>query len=209
MSKTIIIDYGGSNVHSVQRALLAAGATETILTADPAEITKAERLIFPGQGAFGQCAAALNADFRAALQHAVKTRRVPFLGICLGMQIMAENSDEAAGAIGLSWIAGNNIHLQQRADNQATKFPHMGWAALQIVRLHPVLSGLASAYFYYAHSYVLRPSRADQIIGTSDYGGAFTAIAAHENMIGVQFHPEKSQQAGLQLLQQFLIWQPQ
>ncbi len=203
-----IIDYGGGNVHSVARALNAAGAQNCLLTRDPTEILQAERIVFPGQGAFGPCAEILTAELRAALTQAVQKNAVPFLGICVGLQILGDTGEEAPNMQGLGWLPGKNPHLKNRVDNTANKFPNMGWAAINVLQSHPVLNGLDGAYFYYANSYAFEPNEGEQVIATSDYGGAFTAIAAKDNIIGVQFHPEKSQAVGLRLLQLFLNWIP-
>lgn len=208
MQTVALIDYGSGNVRSVERALAAAAgdACNIRLTRDPVFVASADRIVLPGQGAFAACMDALSADapLLAAMTDAVRVRRAPFLGICVGMQLLMTTGVEHGEHAGLGWIPGICHKLQTDA-----RLPHMGWNAVSPTRAHPVLDGLAPhRHMVFMHSYVVAPESADAVAATADYGGAFACAVAQDNMIGVQFHPEKSQAAGLDLLARFLAWRP-
>lgn len=200
-----LIDYGAGNLHSVHNALRAAGASGVVVTADPDTVLAADRVVLPGVGAFAACAAALNAisGMRAALDEAVLKRARPFLGICVGMQLMATRGEEFGGEEGLGWIPGT-VRLLRPAD-PALKVPHMGWNDVTPGAPHPLIE---QGEAYYLHSFVFDASDPAHVVALSDHGGAVTAAVARDAMIGVQFHPEKSQRYGLDFLARFLEWRP-
>ena len=207
-SYVALIDYGSGNLRSAQKALVRAGA-DVAVTADPATVAKAGRIVLPGVGAFGDCMAGLRAipGMIEALEEAVVGRGVPFLGICVGMQLLASVGREFGDHKGLGWIEGDVVRLAP--SDPALKIPHMGWNALSITRPHPVLAGIApDANVYFVHSYAMRPARIADTLATADYGGTFTAVTGRGNILGTQFHPEKSQAVGLSLLTNFLKWRP-
>jgi imidazole glycerol-phosphate synthase subunit HisH len=197
-----LIDYGAGNLHSVENALRAAGCADLIVTADHDIVATADRIVLPGVGAFGACASALRSvdGMVAALNHRVRDEGTPFLGICVGMQLMADAGEEMGTHAGLGWIAGR-VRLIDPAGTDA-KVPHMGWNDVIPASPHPLIER-GEAYFL--HSYVFDGSDA---IATTDHAGQITAAIGRDNMIGVQFHPEKSQRYGLALLERFLEWKP-
>ena len=204
--KTVVIDYGSGNLRSAAKALAAAGA-DVEVTADPAVVTAAERIVLPGVGAFADCRAGLDRlpGMVEALDQAVRRQGRPFLGICVGMQLMAEAGLEHGRHEGLGWIEGEVVPLAPRP----VKIPHMGWNELHRTREHPLLAGIAqNADVYFVHSYHLRLGAADDLLAGADYAGPVVAAIARDNMAGVQFHPEKSQATGLRLLANFLAWRP-
>jgi len=178
------------------------------ITADPNAVRAADRIVLPGVGAFADCMAGLTAvpGLKHALAEAVIAKARPFLGICVGMQLMADAGVEFGRHEGLGWIAGEVTRLQPT--DPALKIPHMGWNRLDIALPHPVLAGLDDPFVYYVHSFAIRPSRPADLIASTDYGGAFAGVVGRDNLIGTQFHPEKSQAAGLALLANFLNWRP-
>ncbi len=207
-----IIDYGSGNLRSAAKAFeRAAGAAgpEIRVTEDAGDVARAERIVLPGVGAFADCKQGVEAlpGMRDALEEAVIGRGVPFLGICVGMQLMARMGHENGSHEGFGWIDGEVVPL---APANGLKVPHMGWNDLTIAAAgHPVLAGLESGtHTYFVHGYHLQCERESDIVATVDYGVALTAIVGRGNMIGTQFHPEKSQQAGLRLIANFLGWQP-
>ncbi len=209
MTSTIIIDYGSGNLRSVARALMAVAPDEAVeVSADPEKIRSAARLVLPGVGAFEACRAGLHerCGLVSALVDAVQTRQVPFLGICVGMQLMAERGLEYGHSDGFGWIRGEAAPLEPKDDN--LPLPHMGWNNLQLKKSHPLFDGMEGQNVYFAHSFALRHVDSDNIAATSDYGQIFVAAVVCANMVGTQFHPEKSQKAGLELLRRFLNWQP-
>lgn len=217
MTRLAIIDYGSGNVRSVSRALesAAAGAgvkLETDLTDDADRIRRADRIVLPGVGHFADCAAGLAArhGVTEALVEAVFRKGVPFLGVCVGMQLMADVGREDVETRGLGWIPGAVERIRPRGPTGAAlPVPHMGWNVLTDVKPHPVLAGLGrEPHVYFVHSYALIPEKADQVAARCDYGGSFVAAVARDNIFGTQFHPEKSQQAGQTLLGNFLKWKP-
>lgn len=200
----VLIDYGAGNLRSAAKALETAGAPRVEVSADPARIASASRLVLPGVGAFGACAAALRAvpGLEDALETAVRTHAVPFLGICVGMQLMASEGHEFGVHRGLDWIPGA-VGRMAPAD-PALKIPQIGWN--EVV---PAAGGLIVAgHAYFVHSYAFTPDDPAHIAATASYGGPITAAVQRDNMLGVQFHPEKSQAYGLALLTRWLNWTP-
>jgi glutamine amidotransferase len=211
-----IIDYGSGNLRSAEKAVAKAIAdggldVRTAVTDDADVVRRAQRIVLPGVGAFADCMNGLRAlsGMVEALEEAVRKRGVPFLGICVGMQLMATCGREHGTHAGLGWIEGDVVRMNP--SDPALKVPHMGWNTLNLRRSHPVLAHLAGArepHAYFVHSYCLAPLRRDEVLAETDYGGALAAIVGRDNMIGTQFHPEKSQTVGLQLLQDFVRWRP-
>lgn len=212
----VLVDYGAGNLHSAAKALERAaresgwpGTVET--TRDIAAVRSADRIVLPGVGAFGACMARLNAvsGLRAAIEARVAGEGAPLLGICVGMQMLAEESLEFGRHAGLGWIKGRVVPLAPQ--DPAFKVPHMGWNALAPRNpAHPLLAelGEGNPYVYFVHSYHLQADEPVDVLATADYGGRVTAMVARGNIAGTQFHPEKSQGAGLQLLANFLRWRP-
>ena len=202
---TALIDIGIGNLHSAEKAFRRmareAGAGEVVVTADPEAIARAERVVLPGDGAFGACRAAL-APVEEALREAVEVRGRPCLGICVGMQLMARRGFEHGETAGLAWIDGEVVAI----DAPGLKVPHMGWNDLVVERAHPVLAGVETGdHAYFVHGYQMAtPERLAHV----DHGGEVTAIVAHGTAVGTQFHPEKSQSTGLRLIANFLRWTP-
>jgi len=212
-----IIDYGSGNLRSAlkafERASRDSGLMKKIVLTDKAEeVALAERIVLPGVGAFGDCMAGLAAldGMVEALDHAVTAEGKPFLGICVGMQLMAARGLEHGSHTGLGWIPGEVVKLTPA--DPALKIPHMGWNNLALTDAgitHPVLSGTDEGTdVYFVHSYHFRPQDPAATLATVEYGGPVTAIIGRDNMIGTQFHPEKSQNAGLRLIANFLDWRP-
>ena len=214
-STIAVIDYGSGNLRSAAKALERAG-WESGLEADvrvtdrAAEVAAADRIVLPGVGAFGDCWRGLNAldGVVDALNQSVIDAGRPFLGICVGMQLMATRGLEYGETPGLDWIPGEVDAL--RPSDPTLKIPHMGWNALEPVEpRHPVLAGLsADAHAYFVHSYAFQASKREHVLATTDYGGPVTAVIGRDNLVGTQFHPEKSQSTGLRLLANFLTWTP-
>ena len=214
-----IVDYGSGNLRSaakaLERASLESGRDEVIaVTSDPDVVAKASRVVLPGVGAFAACQQGLASlpGMIDALEEAVLRRGQPFLGICVGMQLMAEHGREHGTHEGLAWLAGEVLPLVPEAEPGAAalKVPHMGWNDISILeRDHPVLDGFARRpHFYFVHSYHFRPENPKDMLAAFDYGGRFAAVVGRDNLFGTQFHPEKSQAAGLRLLSNFLRWTP-
>jgi glutamine amidotransferase len=181
------------------------------VTDDAEVVRKAERIVLPGVGAFADCMQGLKslAGMIEILEEAVRKRGVPFLGICVGMQLMAARGLEHGTHAGLGWLEGDVVRMSP--GDPALKIPHMGWNTLTLRTPHPVLAHLAGArepHAYFVHSYCIVPARRDDVLAETDYGGAIAAVVGRANMIGTQFHPEKSQAVGLQLLQNFVRWRP-
>ena len=213
MPSTVLIDYGSGNLRSAEKALIRAAEgldrpTTVIATADPDLVAAADRVVLPGVGAFAACMAGVCArpGLLEALDEVVRRRGRPFLGICVGMQLMASHGLEFGQAPGFDWIEGEVRRLD--TGDRSLKIPHMGWNSLQSVVDHPVFAGLEGRDMYFTHSYAFHPSGDSDVAAWTVHGERFAAAVARDNMAGVQFHPEKSQAAGLGLLAQFLRWRP-
>lgn len=203
----VVIDYGAGNLRSAAKALEAAGAAGVHVSADPAELAAADRIVLPGVGAFGACASALRAipGLEASLNQAVMTRGVPFLGICVGMQLMADEGHEFGVHKGLGWVRGTVKRMAPRdSAGHSLKIPQIGWNEVQPQGATLVANG----YGYFVHSYAIEAAEPGDIAATCDYGAPVVAAIQHDNMLGVQFHPEKSQGYGLELLARWLAWRP-
>ena len=212
---TAIIDYGSGNLRSAAKAFERAAADATpaepvLVTEDAEQVRRAERIVLPGVGAFADCKAGLaaRAGMIEALEDAVLRRGVPFLGICVGMQLMARVGREHGEHEGLGWIDGEVVPLEP--GDTTLKVPHMGWNDLALANGgHPILAGLSSgAHAYFVHGYGLACREPREVLATVDYGGTVTAVAGRDNMVGTQFHPEKSQAVGLAVIGNFLRWRP-
>jgi glutamine amidotransferase len=213
----VIIDYGSGNLHSAAKAFeRAARETELDLSiavsSDPNLVAKADRIVLPGVGAFADCRRGLDSvpGMVEALQRRVHEDRRPFFGICVGMQLMATRGLEHTTSYGLDWIKGDVKAIEPGDPN--LKIPHMGWNTLELVKPHPLLDGIPTGpdglHAYFVHSYALTPTDPGDVVATADYGGPVTAIVGRDNIVGTQFHPEKSQALGLKLIANFLRWRP-
>jgi glutamine amidotransferase len=224
MTTTAIIDYGSGNLRSAakafQRCVAEAGVSmEIVVTGDADVVRRADRIVLPGVGAYADCKAGVLAvdGLMEVLVERVRGDGVPFLGICVGMQLMADAGLEHGRTEGFGWVPGvvEKIEPAPEADGRARKIPHMGWNRLEITGLqmtgadHPVLAGLGGGdYAYFVHSYAMTVAERGDLLALVDYGGPITAIIGRENMVGTQFHPEKSQKTGLRLISNFLEWTP-
>jgi glutamine amidotransferase len=208
----VVVDYGAGNLKSAAKALVAAAqgtGAEIRVTADPDAVRRAERIVLPGVGAFADCKRGIEArpGLVEALNEAVIAKGQPFLGICVGMQLMATTGIEYGEHAGLDWIKGKVVRLTP--NDPSLKIPQIGWNDLKATAdPHPVLAGLAATDVYFVHSYHFVAEHADDVLAHAEYGGPVVAAIGRGNMIGVQFHPEKSQAAGLKLLANFLEWRP-
>lgn len=210
---TVLIDYGAGNLHSAEKAFQRmareAQAGEVIVSDKAEDVAQADRIVLPGDGAFPACIQALKSDSSLfdALREAVEVKARPFLGICVGMQLMALRGHEYQTTEGLGWIEGEVKRIEP--SDPTLKIPHMGWNELIFDQPHPVLEGLDNGdHAYFVHSYQMEMNNIDQRIAHCDYGGPVTAIVGRDTMIGTQFHPEKSQKAGLRLIRNWLEWRP-
>jgi glutamine amidotransferase len=212
-----IVDYGSGNLHSAakafERAARDSGHNEAIVvTSDPQRVAGATRVVLPGVGAFADCRRGLDdiPGMVEALNENVLQRGRPFLGICVGMQLMAERGREYQVTPGLGWIAGEVDRIAP--NDPSLKIPHMGWNTLNMLQPHPLLADLPlgpdGLHGYFVHSYELKPAQRADLVAQADYGGPLTAIVGRDNMVGTQFHPEKSQRLGLALIANFLKWAP-
>ena len=215
-----IIDYGSGNLHSASKAFERAAretavASEIAVTSDPEYVLNADRIVLPGVGAYADCARGLNevAGMREALEHAVRKRGRPFLGICVGMQLMATRGLEFGETPGLGWIAGDVRAI--KPGDPALKVPHMGWNTIDLPggrEPHALLAGIATGpsglHAYFVHSFHLAATDPATVAAIAHYGGPMTAMVARDNIAGTQFHPEKSQALGLRLIANFLTWKP-
>ena len=199
-----LIDYGAGNLQSVKNALKAAGAADVIVTADPEVVAKADRIVLPGVGAFAHCMSALSAidGMVAAMDQRVRGEGVPFLGICVGMQLLADAGVEHGTHAGLGWIGGTVRAIEPAPE---IKVPHMGWNDVTLAAPHPVLM---EGEAYFLHSYHFEAGDAADVLATTHHGSALTAAVGRDNILGVQFHPEKSQAYGIETLRRFLEWKP-
>ena len=213
MSLTVLVDYDSGNLHSAEKAFqrmaLEVGAGDVLVTSRPEDVARADRIVLPGDGAFPACRAALglHGGLFEALAEAVTIRARPFFGICVGMQMLATRGHEYHDTPGFDWIGGAVIKIVP--GDPALKVPHMGWNDLVIDHPHPVLAGVATGdHAYFVHSYHFRVADPAHRLAHCDYAGAITAIVGRDTIIGTQFHPEKSQAAGLRLIANFLTWRP-
>ncbi len=208
---TVLIDYESGNLHSAEKAFQRmareTGGGEVIVTDKAEDVLRADRVVLPGDGAFPACAKALKGheNLFEALREVVEEKARPFMGICVGMQLMCRIGHEYEETAGLGWIDGEVTRIEA----EGMKVPHMGWNDLVIDRPHPVLAGIESGqHAYFVHSYHRAVASPDQLIAHVDYGHPVTAIVGRDNMIGTQFHPEKSQATGLKMIANFLSWAP-
>ena len=214
MQNIAVIDYGMGNLRSVVKALehVAGKHQQVILTSDPQQVMNADRVVFPGQGAARDCMRAIDEyDLRETILEAAAQR--PFLGICMGMQVLIETSEENQGTDCLGVFPGKVRYFgddHQDRDNMRLKVPHMGWNQVRQTRQHPLWQGIEDkSRFYFVHSYYLKTDDDSLIVGECEYGFNFTAAIARDNVFALQCHPEKSAEAGLQLLSNFVNWDGQ
>ncbi len=210
MKKVAVLDYGSGNIHSITNSLAAAlqqldqiGKVTAIKRAE--DVAKADYLALPGVGSFSDCRKGLeSADMVDACRRHALEKAKPFLGVCVGMQLLAGEGFEFAPDKGLNWIGGKVVALEG-----APRLPHMGWNDVRFLRRHPLAEGLGEApHFYFDHGFAFVCEKKSDVLATADYGGAFTAAVARDNVVGVQFHPEKSQRVGLAFLRNFVNWKP-
>ena len=210
---TVLIDYESGNLHSAEKAFQRMAretdAGEVIVSSRPEDVARATRIVLPGDGAFPACRDALYAvdGVFEAMREAVIDKGKPFLGICVGMQMLASRGHEYREVPGFDWIGGDVVHIAPQ--DAALKVPHMGWNDLVIDRPHPILNGLSTGdHAYFVHSYQFRVTDPAHLLAHCEYGGDITAIIGRDNIVGTQFHPEKSQSTGLKLIANFLRWNP-
>jgi glutamine amidotransferase len=212
----VIIDYGSGNLRSAHKAFVRAAEEEgvrdaIVVSADPDRVHRAQRIVLPGVGAFADCMSGLasTSGMVDSLKGAVK-KGTPLLGVCVGMQLLATRGLEHRVTEGLDLVPGDVRRLEP--DDPSLKIPHMGWNQLEEARDHPVLKGIDlgtdGLHAYFVHSYALAPDKAEDIVALADHGGSFAAVVGRDNVIGTQFHPEKSQMLGLSLIRNFLRWSP-
>lgn len=208
---TALVDYESGNLHSAEKAFQRmaseTGAGRVVVTSDPAVVLAADRVVLPGDGAFPACRRQLmeRSGLFEAIDEAVTRRGRPFLGICVGMQMLADRGLEYEEVPGFGWIGGDVVRIEA----PGLKVPHMGWNDMVIDRPHPVLAGVSTGdHAYFVHSYHLKVADPSVLLAHVDYGGPVTAIVGRDTLVGAQFHPEKSQAAGLRLIANFLTWRP-
>ena len=208
-----IIDYGSGNLRSAQKAFERVASelslkSGVMLTANAADVAAADHIVLPGVGAFADCEAGLDAldGMTEALRERVLIGGKPFLGICVGMQLLATTGYEREVTNGLDWLPGQVRKLE--VDSTAYKIPHMGWNTIDVLKSHKVLEGLDGESVYFVHSYAFRPDDLCNCLATTAHGASFASVVGHNNVIGTQFHPEKSQHVGLRLIKNFLEWRP-
>jgi|TARA_R110002126_G_scaffold278167_6_gene424567 glutamine amidotransferase len=216
VSLVTIIDYGAGNLHSAAKAFErmaeGLGGITIEVTADPERVRQADRIMLPGVGAFADCKAGLDAvpGMEEVLEERVIKGGTPFLGVCVGMQLMASEGREKTVTAGLGWIPGAVQAITP--SDPALKVPHMGWNTISITHPHPLFDNIPDGpdglHAYFVHSYHLVTQSPDTLLATTDYGGPLTACVGRDNMFGTQFHPEKSQALGLTLIENFLKWTP-
>ena len=210
---TVLVDYDSGNLHSAEKAFQRmareVSGGDILVTSRPEDVARADRIVLPGDGAFPACRAALGSygGLFDAIEQAVRVKGRPFLGICVGMQMLASRGHEYRLIDGFGWIPGDVVRIDPA--DRALKVPHMGWNDLVIEQPHPVLDGLATGdHAYFVHSYHFRVADPADRLAFCDYGGDVTAIVGRDNILGTQVHPEKSQAAGLRLIGNFLRWAP-
>jgi glutamine amidotransferase len=210
---TVLVDYDSGNLHSAEKAFqrmsAEVGGGEILVTSRPEDVARADRIVLPGDGAFPACRAALGqyGGLFEAIEDAVIRKARPFLGICVGMQMLASRGHEYRLTDGFGWIPGDVVRIEPA--DRTLKVPHMGWNDLIIDHPHPVLDGIETGdHAYFVHSYHFRVADPAHRLAFCDYGGDITAIVGRDNILGTQFHPEKSQAPGLRLIANFLRWTP-
>lgn len=205
MTTLALIDYGAGNLHSVHNALRKAGAEDAVITADPALVAKADRIVLPGVGAFRACMDALSAipGMVDAMNEAVGERGTPFLGVCVGMQLLADAGEEFGRHEGLGWVPGTVRRIEP--NDPTIKVPHMGWNKVTLNGAPPLLQ---TGEAYFLHSYHFEADDPAHVAAVTDHGGPLVAAVARDTIIGCQFHPEKSQTYGISFLSRFLKWRP-
>jgi imidazole glycerol-phosphate synthase subunit HisH len=212
-----IVDYGSGNLHSAAKAFERAARESRheqriAVTGDPDVVARADRIVLPGVGAFADCRHGLDKipGMVEALEQSVRKKGRPFFGICVGMQLMAEHGREYQVTPGLGWISGEVDRIAP--SDRDLKIPHMGWNTINMLRAHPLFEeiplGPDGLHAYFVHSYELKTAQRGDLVAQADYGGPLTAVVGRDNMIGTQFHPEKSQRLGLALIANFLKWKP-
>jgi imidazole glycerol-phosphate synthase subunit HisH len=217
MQSVVIIDYGSGNLHSAAKAFESAArdssaSSKIIVSPRPEDVLSADRIVLPGVGAYADCKQGLERvpGLIEALEEAVRGKGRPFLGICVGMQLLSERGLEFVETPGLGWIKGEVRAIEP--NDPALKIPHMGWNTLNVVNPHPLLDGIETGpgglHAYFVHSFQLAAKERRVVVAKTDYGGPITALVADGNIAGTQFHPEKSQKLGLKLIANFLSWQP-
>ncbi len=215
--KVAIIDYGSGNLRSAsksfERAAHESGKdAEIVLTSQVDQVKQADRIVLPGVGAFVDCRSGIQqiSGMWQAIDEAVSVDKKPFLGICVGMQLMAEHGHEHSVTTGFGWIKGDVRAIEP--EDKTLKIPHMGWNTLNLRKSHPLFDNIPTGdkglHAYFVHSYHLIPQNSDDVLAEADYGGTIFAAVAKDNMVGTQFHPEKSQELGLRLIANFLSWTP-
>ncbi|AUH63071.1 imidazole glycerol phosphate synthase subunit HisH [Paracoccus zhejiangensis] len=211
--RVALVDYDSGNLHSAEKAFQLMGreaGAEVVVTSDPEVVARADRIVLPGDGAFPACRAALDAvdGMTEALRDAVLARGVPFMGICVGMQMLADLGHEYRPTEGLGWIGGEVVAIDAAETRAAgLKVPHMGWNDLVIDHPHPVLEGITTGdHAYFVHSWQFRVANPAERLAHAGYGSAVTAVVGRDNIVGTQFHPEKSQGVGLRMIGNFLGW---
>ncbi|MBV9462884.1 MAG: imidazole glycerol phosphate synthase subunit HisH [Verrucomicrobiae bacterium] len=204
----VVVDYGMGNIRSVSKAFEACGA-EVKVSSDPKDLEAAERIVLPGVGAFGDCMDNLqNVRLLEVLREEVVTKKKPYFGICLGMQILAKTGEEKGHHHGLGWLPGRTIGFSFNG-SAPLKVPHIGWNNIEIVRDSPLWKGLGSKLdFYFVHSFHLVTEEASAVAATCEYGICFNAAVQKDNIFATQFHPEKSQECGLKIIRNFMVWKP-
>jgi glutamine amidotransferase len=210
---TALVDYDSGNLHSAEKAFqrmaLEVGGGDILVTSRPEDVARADRIVLPGDGAFPACRAALGSygGLFEAIEEAVMGKGRPFLGICVGMQMLASRGHEYRETPGFGWIPGDVVKIEPA--DRALKVPHMGWNDLVVDRAHPVLDGIETGdHAYFVHSFHFRVTDPAHRLAFCNYGGEITAIVGRDNILGTQFHPEKSQAPGLRLIGNFLRWTP-
>jgi glutamine amidotransferase len=210
---TALVDYDSGNLHSAEKAFqrmaLEVGGGDILVTSRPEDVARADRIVLPGDGAFPACRAALGSygGLFEAIEEAVIGKARPFLGICVGMQMLASRGHEYRETPGFGWIPGDVVKIEPA--DRALKVPHMGWNDLVVERAHPVLDGIETGdHAYFVHSFHFRVTDPAHRLAFCNYGGEITAIVGRDNILGTQFHPEKSQAPGLRLIGNFLRWTP-
>jgi glutamine amidotransferase len=213
MPLTVLVDYDSGNLHSAEKAFqrmaVETGAGDILVTSRPEDVARADRIVLPGDGAFPACRRALGSygGLFEAIDEAVRVKARPFLGICVGMQMLADWGREYQDTAGFGWVGGEVTRIIPM--DPSLKVPHMGWNDLVIDRPHPVLAGLQTGdHAYFVHSYHFRVADAGHLLAHCEYGGPVTAIVGTGTIVGTQFHPEKSQSLGLRLIANFLTWAP-